>query len=165
MKNIFLVFFLLFTHEVFCQNEEYTNPEKAFVEVFGKCYKDLKPIEEIINFIPEKKDVKFCSLYQCVSRIEYVEKEKNIESVILKRAVEIAIRLYNEGTPIYLTYGMNSSGQADRDNQILTDDNHLVYVSIAECIVSHPLMKISKVVNKTTMELINNSKSIKYNDK
>ena len=56
---------------------------------------------------------------------------------------------------------MNSSGQADSDNEILTDDDNLVYISVGECIVFNPLVKISEAVNKTTMELINNSKSIK----
>ncbi|WP_165800694.1 hypothetical protein [Flavobacterium sp. WLB] len=158
-KNLLL--FLFFINQAFCQDKNNTNPEKAIVEVFEKCYKDLNPIEATINIIPEKKNVKFCSLYQCVSRVAYVEKEKDIENVIIKRAVEIAVRLYNDGTPVYLIYGMNSSSQADWDNQILTDDDNLIYVSIAECIVSHSLIKISEAVNKATMELINNSKSIK----
>lgn len=152
---------LFFINQAFCQDKKFTNLEKAITEIFGKCYKDLNPIEGTINLIPEKKNVKFCSLYQCVSRIEYAENEKNIENAIIKRAIEITVRLYREGTPVYLTYGMDSSSQADWDNQILTDDDNLVYVSIAECVVSNSLVKISEAVNKATMELINNSKSIK----
>jgi len=161
MKYILAVFLILFTNQVFCQNKNYTNPEKAIIQIFGKCYNDLESIEGTTNILPEKKNVKFCSLYQCTSRIVYAEEDKNIEDKIIKRALEIAIRLYNEGTPVYLTYGMNSSGQADSDNEILTDDDNLVYISVGECIVFNPLVKISEAVNKTTMELINNSKSIK----
>lgn len=165
MKNISIIFFLLFINQTFCQDENYTNPEKAIIKVYGKCYEDLKPIEGTINIIPEKKNVRFCSLYQCVSRIGFAEKQKDIENAIIKRAVEITVRLYSEGTPVYLTYGMNSSSQADWDNQILTDDDNLVYLSVAECIVSQSLIKISEAVNKTTMELINNSKFVKQKNK
>ncbi|MBZ4033185.1 hypothetical protein K6T82_00280 [Flavobacterium sp. 17A] len=165
MKNICIVFFLFFVNQVFFQNKEYSNPQKAFIEVFGKCFDDLAPIEGTINILPEKKNVRFCSLYQCASRIVYAEEEKDIENAILKRAKEIAIRLYNQGTPIYLTYGMNSSAQADLDNEILTDDDHLVYISVGECIVFQPVAKLSEEVNKVTMELINNYKAIKQNAK
>lgn len=161
MKNTFIIFSLLFINQIFCQNKEYTNPEKAFIEVLGKCYQDLTPIEGTINIIPEKKNVKFCSLYQCATRIIFADEEKDIENAIIKRAVEITVRLYSEGTPVYLTYGMNSSSQADCDNQILTDDDRLVYASVGECIVFSPLVKLSEAVNKTTMELIKNSKSVK----
>jgi hypothetical protein len=161
MKKIFLIVFLLFLNQSYCQDGNYSNPEKALIKVYGKCYEDLKSIEGTRGLIPEKKNVKFCSLYQCVSRIEYVEKQKDIENTIIKRAVEITVRLYSEGTPVYLIYGMNSSSQADWDNQILTDDDNLVYISVAECIVSNSLIKISEAVNKATMELVNNSKSVK----
>ncbi|KAF2509201.1 hypothetical protein EYY60_12510 [Flavobacterium zhairuonense] len=161
MAKGILFLLLFFVNQAFCQDKKFTNPEKAFIEAFGKCYKDLNPIEGTINLIPEKKNVKFCSLYQCARAIEYTENKKEIENAILKRAVEITVRLYNEGTPIYLIYGMNSSSQADSDNEILTDDDNLVYISIAECVVSQSQVKISGVINKTTMELINNAKSIK----
>ncbi|SFD01431.1 hypothetical protein [Flavobacterium phragmitis] len=161
MTKRILFLLLFFINQAFCQDKNYSNPDKAFIEVFGKCYNDLSPIEGTEKLLPKNKNVKFRSLYQCVSRITYAENDKKIESLILKRAVEIAVRLYSEGTPVYLIYGMNSSNQADSENQILTDDNNLVFMSVGECVVFNPLIKISEAVNNTTMELINNSKSVK----
>ncbi|WP_431242726.1 hypothetical protein ACQ9BO_23630 [Flavobacterium sp. P21] len=165
MTKRILFILLFFINQAFSQDRNYSNPEKAIIEVFGKCYKDLEPIEGTINLIPEKENVRFCSLYQCVRGIGYAENKKEIESSILKRAVEITVRLYSEGTPVYLTYGMNSSSQADWDNEILTDDDKIVYISVAECIVSQSLIKISEAVNNATMELINNSKSVKQKNR
>ncbi|WP_202701086.1 hypothetical protein [Flavobacterium sp. UGB4466] len=161
MKNIFLFLFLFTLNQVFSQDDNYTNSEKIIVDVFGKCFKDLNQIKGTRDVIPVNKNVKFCSMYQCVSRIGYTEKAKDIEKAIIKRAIKIATRLYNEGTPVYLTCGANSSNQADWYNQNLTDDNNLVYISIAECVVSHSLITIQKAVNQETMKLIKNYKSRK----
>ncbi|MBE8727087.1 hypothetical protein [Flavobacterium hungaricum] len=155
MRNIIVTFLILFINQVFCQNENDTNSEKLVTEIYGKLYKDLDPIEGTINILPLNKNIKFCSLYQCVSRIGYAEKHKIIEEKIIKRALEITTRLFNEGTAIYLTYGAESLGQAISDNEILTDDNNLIYVSVGQCIVSDSLIKISDAINKRTMELIN----------
>ena len=155
MKKTLSIFLFLITHQIFSQDKNYTNPEKALIEVYGKCFKDLNPIEGTTNVIPANKNVKFCSLYQCVSRNGYAEKNKDIEDSIIKRAIEITTRLYNEGTPVSLIIGMGTFGEADEKNQNLTDDNNLVYVSIAECISSLSLEKIQEAVNKETLKLIN----------
>jgi hypothetical protein len=155
MKKVFITFCLLFINQIFSQDKNYTNPEKAFIEIFGKCFNDFKPIEGTKDFFTSKKDGQFCSLYQCVSRISYTEKKKDIQAEILKRALEITALLYNEGTPIYLISGMGSFGKADEKNEILTDDNNLIYISIADCISTNPLNNIMKVVNDETSRLLN----------
>ena len=155
MKKIFLVLFLFSLNQTFCQDISDENSEKAIIEIFGKCFKDLKPIEGTKDILPQKKDVSFCSLYQCISRIGYTEGNKNSYEAILKRAFDITTLLYNEGTPLYLTSGMGSSGEADEENENLTDDNHLIYISIAECITSDSLEKIKNIVNAQTLRLIN----------
>jgi hypothetical protein len=155
MNRTFLIFFLLCFCQVFCQDKSDENYQKAISEVFGKCFKDLNPIEGTINVIPVNKNVKFCSLYQCVSRIGYTSKNEEIEQAILKRAVQITTLLYNEGTPIFLISGMGSFGEAAEKNQNLNDDNNLVYIDIAECITSESLEKIKNIVNKQTLKLIN----------
>lgn len=155
MNRIFLVLFLFYYSLVFCQDINDENSKRAYTEVYGKCFKNLKPIEETKDIIPINKNVKFCSLYQCVSRIEYASENKEIEQAILKRAIEITTLLYNEGTPIYLLTGMDSSGTEFVENKNLSDDNNLVYIAVAECITSKSLEKIKDIVNKQTLQLIN----------
>lgn len=154
MNKTFLIIFLFCLHQAFCQDKSDENLNKAYIEVFGKCFEDLKTLEETKD-IPALKKISFCSLYQCVSRIQNSEIDKNIEQAILKRATEITTRLYNEGTPIYLIGGSMSWRQADINNQDLTDDNNLIYVSISDCISSNALVKIAKIVNEETSRLIN----------
>lgn len=155
MNKIFLVLFLFSLNQTFCQDKNDESLDNIYVKVFGKCFKNLKPIEGTKDVLPLKKDVSFCSLYQCVSRIEYTEDNKDIQGKILKRAIEIATYLYNDGTPIYLISGMGTSGEADEKNQNLTDDNNLIYISVAECITSNALEKIKNIVNEQTLKLIN----------
>lgn len=155
MKKIFLVLFLFSLNQIFCQDISDENSKKAYIEVYGKIFKDLKPIEGTKDILPPKKNVSFCSLYQCVSRIEYTEGNKNIQEAIFKRAIEITNLLYKQGTPIYLLSGMDSSGTEIVENKNLTDDNKLVYIAIAECLTSQSLEKIKDIVNEQTMKLIN----------
>lgn len=157
MNKIFLILFLFCLNQTFCQDKNDEPLDNIYVKVFGKCFKNLKPIEEAKNII-SLKSVSFCTLYQCVAGVEYTEEKKDIQEAILNRALEITTLLYNEGTPIYLTSGMDSSNEAEKKNQNITDDNNLVYISIGECIVSRSLIKIQEAVNKETMKLINNYK-------
>jgi hypothetical protein len=157
MKKIVLTFFLLIMNHVFCQVKNDDKLNKIYLEIYGKCFKNLEPIEETKNII-SLENVSFCKLYQCVAGVGYTKDERNIQDAILKRAVEITTRLYNEGTPIYLMIGMDSFGEAEEKNQDLTDDNNLVYISIAQCISSESLEKIKEIVNKTTSQLIKTGK-------
>lgn len=147
--------FLLFINQTFSQKKY--SIEKINTEIYGKCFKDLKPIKEIEN-IPSLQNIPICSLFECVALVEYTEKEEKIQEAILRRATEITVLLYNEGTPVYLTSGMNSSYKANENNQNLTDDNNLVYISVDECISSQSLQKIKQIVNRETSRLISNTK-------
>ena len=153
MSKIFLILFLLSLNQTFCQNENDENLNNVYVRVLGKYFNHLKPLDEAKEII-SLKSISFSNLFECVAGVEYTENEKNIQDAILKRATEITILLYNEGTPVYLTSGMNSSNNADMKNQNLNDDNNLVYISIAECLSSNTLEKIKNVVNKQTLKLI-----------
>ena len=154
MKKTIIVLFLLFSTQAFSQNEITSLEDKIYLEVYGKCFPQLKPLPETKNRDKLNK-VSFCSLYNCVHYIEYVEYEKKIQDAILKRAIEIATLLYNNGTPVYLAIGMNSSDKALQKNINLNDDNKLVYISIAECTSSPILDHIQEVVNNETTKLVN----------
>jgi len=157
MNKIFLVLFLLFINQTFCQNVVEDSEEKIHHKIYSKCFENLKAIQETESHNP-LKIISFCSLLECVIGVEYSKDKKDIQEAILKRALEITTLLYNEGTPIYLTSGMDSSYEAEKKNQNITDDNNLVYISVGECIVSRSLIKIQEAVNKETMKLINNYK-------
>lgn len=89
MKKISLALLILFLNQVFCQDKIDENFNKAYVDVFGKCFEDLKPIQGTKEILPSKKNISFCSLYQCVTRIEYAENNKDIEEEILKEQLKL----------------------------------------------------------------------------
>jgi hypothetical protein len=164
MKKTITILFLLFINQIFSQNENKYSTEKVYREIYGKCFKDLQPIKETEN-IPSLKHIPFCTLYQCVAVVEYIPEEKEIQEVIFQRATEITAFLYSEGTPVYLTSGMGSSYEADEHNQDLTDDNNLIYISVAECISSNSLRKFQETVNQETSRLISNKQKQKQKQK
>ncbi|URM36980.1 hypothetical protein [Flavobacterium anhuiense] len=157
MKKNFVVLLLLLGIQGFCQNETDSLDDQIYVEIFGKCFSQVKPLPEVKNRTKLNK-IPFCSLYQCVRYIQYVEYEKKIQDAILKRAVEIAALLYKNGTPIHLISGMNSSDRALIKNANLNDDDKLVYISVAECISSSTLDRIQEAVNNETTRLIESKK-------
>ncbi|TDP02512.1 hypothetical protein [Flavobacterium sp. 245] len=157
MKKNFIILLLLLGIQGFCQNETDSLDDQIYVETFGKCFSQVKPLLEVKNRDKLNK-IPFCSLYQCVRYIQYVEYEEKIQNAILKRAVEIAGLLYKNETPIYLISGMNSSDKALIKNANLNDDNKLMYISVAECISSSTLDRIQEAVNNETTRLIKSKK-------
>ncbi|WP_409417233.1 hypothetical protein [Flavobacterium sp. PS2] len=157
MKKTITILFLLFINQIFSQKENEYSTEKVYSEIYSKCFKNLQPIKEIENF-PSLQNIPICALFECVALVEYTRNEKDIQEAIFRRAVEIAGLLYNEKTPVYLTSGMDSSYKAKMDNQDVTDDNNLIYISIAECNSSDSLRKIKQIVNQETSRLINKDK-------
>ncbi|WP_337967043.1 hypothetical protein [uncultured Flavobacterium sp.] len=153
MNKTIIILFFLFSIQAFSQNEETSLEDQIYMQVFGKCFTQLKPLPETQKRAKLNK-ITFCSLYQCVHYIEFVEYEKKIQDAILKRAIEITTLLYKNGTPVYLVTGMSSSDNALQKNINLNDDNKLVYISIAECVSSTTLQKIKETVNNETTKLI-----------
>lgn len=158
MNKIFLILFIFCLNQIFCQDKNEDSEQKIQHKIYSKCFEDLKPIPEIENHL-SLKIISFCSLLECVMGFEYAKDEKTIQDVISKRAIEISVLLYNEGTPVYLTSGLDSSYEAEKKNQNVIDDNNLVYISVAECLSTSSLQTIKKIVNEKTLELINKNKS------
>ncbi|MGO4770068.1 hypothetical protein ACEN2I_00260 [Flavobacterium sp. W22_SRS_FK3] len=161
MKKIFLLLFFFSLNQTFCQDINEDSEQKIQHKIYSKCFESLKAIPEIENHIP-LKIISFCSLLECIMGFEYAKDERTIQEAISKRAIEISVLLYDQGTPIYLTSGMDSSYDADEKNQNLTDDNHLVYISIAECLSSKSLEKIKDIINEQTKKLINKNQTKTY---
>ena len=153
MKKFFLMLVLLFGFQGYSQTETNSIEDQILIDIFGKCFSEVKPLPEVKNRAKLNK-IPFCSLYQCVRYIQYVEYEKKIQEAILKRSAEIAALLYKNETPVYLISGMSSSDKALIKNTNLNDDNKLVYISVAECVSSSTLDKIQEVVNNETTRLI-----------
>ncbi|MBZ4043102.1 hypothetical protein [Flavobacterium hibisci] len=152
MKKKFLILLLLLGIQVFSQNDD--PDQKIHHKIYGKCFDNLEQIPETENEIPLKA-ISFCSLLECTIGFKYAKDIKNIQNAILKRAIEITTLLYNEGIPVYLISGLDSSYEAEKQNKNITDDNNLVYISVGGCVSTNELQKIKQIINQKTLELIN----------
>lgn len=161
-KKAVLILFLLSFFLVKSQNS--ITPQEAVEnsisdQLFTKCFENLNQGIEIFEKYPSLKNVKICSIMYCMFLLQY--KEEEIKSVAEERLRGIATQLFREGNPVYLISGMESYERAKKNNENLEDDNHIVYISIAACMISQFEARAQEIVNKHTMLLINLGNSTK----
>jgi hypothetical protein len=159
-QKLILIASLCFCVQIQSQNiveNEVTKDYSISDQLFTKCFENINQGAEILKKYPAWKDVKLCSLMYCMELLRYEDKE--IQQMGEGRLTGIATQLYHEGTPVILTMGMDSYLEAEKRNQNLDDDDHIVYISYGECINPRYLTQAAEIVNKQTMALINQNKS------
>ena len=92
----------------------------------------------------------------CIALLHY--EEDDIKFIAEERLRGIATQLFREGNPVLLITGMESFERAQENNKNLEDDNHIVYISVASCLVSQYEARAKEVVNSQTQLLINRNK-------
>jgi hypothetical protein len=133
-----------------------TEDHSISAQLYTKCFENLNQGTEIFEKYPAFKDVKLCSIAYCMQLLAYPEKD--IQLLVENRLIGIATQLYHEGTPVILMMGMESSLEAQKRNQNLDDDDHIVYISYGECTNPVYLTKAADIVNKQTRTLIYQNK-------
>ncbi|MNY53611.1 hypothetical protein D3C86_1893800 [compost metagenome] len=84
--------------------------------------------------------------------------DETIKKIAIARLKGIATQLFREGKPVLLTSGMNSANFNIIKNENLEDDNNIIYVSIADCIVTQAQDKAQGIFNNQTRKLIEENK-------
>jgi len=159
-QKLILIVSLYFSVQIQSQNlveDEGTIDNSISAQLFTKCFENINQGAEILEKYPAWKDVKLCSLMYCMELLRYEDKE--IQQMGEDRLTGIATQLYREGTPVILTMGMDSYLEAEKRNQNLEDDNHIVYISYGECTGPRFLDEAANIVNKQTRTLIYQNKS------
>lgn len=111
---------------------------------------------ELFDKYPALKAKEFHSIIGCICLLYLREDE--VKKAAIERLQGISTQLFNEGKPVLLTYGMDSVGFALKKNENLEDDNHVIYISIADCVVSESESIAKSVFNDQTMKLITEKK-------
>jgi len=153
--KIFVIAFLLVSLHVVSQNTdnlEIIEENSLASQLYNKCFENLNQGSEILELYPAFKDIKLCSIAYCMQILAYNDKE--VKSIGENRLIGIATQLYNEGTPILLIMGLESSLLAEQKNKNLLDDNHIVYISYGECTNPPYLRLAAEIINKQTGRLI-----------
>lgn len=126
-------------------------------QLYTKCFKNLNQGAIIFEKYPNFKRSNLCSLSYCMLLLSFRETEIQLAAEDLLRG--IAIQLYREGNPVCMISGMDSYTIATNKNENLEDDDHLVYISYAECVSPYFLSRGANVINEQTRRLIVQSKS------
>ncbi|QGK73919.1 hypothetical protein [Flavobacterium sp. SLB02] len=121
-------------------------------QLYTKCFENLNQGSKVLEKYTAFKNVKLCSLAYCMMLLAYQDKE--IQQMGKNRLIGIATQLYHEKTPVILIMGMDSSIEAQKRNQNLDDDDHIVYISYGECTNPVFLSKAAEIVNKQTRTLV-----------
>ncbi|PWB20606.1 hypothetical protein DCO46_20565 [Flavobacterium sp. HTF] len=122
------------------------------MQLYTKCFENLNQGTEVFKKYPALKNVKPCSLLNCMSLLAY--KEKDIQLAAEERLKEISTQLYKEGNPVCLLMGLDSNLIVEEKNKNLNDDNHLVYITFADYVAADFLNKGAEIINKQTNLLI-----------
>jgi hypothetical protein len=147
MKKLIILFF--FTFSVSAQETETEIPFP--LTLYNKCFDDLKPMK-YISENSSWKDSDLCNLTMCSLLLAVKDPEAVAE--LKKRIIEITRKLFENGTPIKLISGLDSFVYAEKLNENLKDDNGIVYISIAACILSEQESLTKEIVNAETNRLI-----------
>lgn len=157
LKKIYFIIFFL----VFFQAESQNTDESIVVDnsisaqLYTKCFDNLNQGNELFEKYPTFQKTTFCSLLSCSYLL--ANKETDIQKFAEQMLTGITTQLFKEGNPVYLISGLESSTEAIRKNENLNDDNHIVYISYAECTSPLYLRNAAEIVNKQTRFLIDQS--------
>lgn len=146
MEKIFLLL-LLTSSTLFSQNSMGNIQEKYYIF----CRNDLNPIERIETY-PNFPVEDLCSIKSCFRSISYEE----INKVIYKRLIELAVKNFNDGILLYLIEGKKSVKYADKKNLNLDDDNGFIYISIDDFINAKEITIAKDLYNNQTKKLLKN---------
>lgn len=157
-KFFFTIFFLVFFQaESQNTNESIVIDNSISAQLYTKCFENLNQGNELFEKYPTFQKTTFCSLLSCSYLLAY--KEADIQNFAEQMLIGIATQLFKEGNPVYLINGSESATEANKRNENLNDDNHIVYISYAECTSTLFLRNAAAIVNKQTLSLIKQTAS------
>jgi len=98
---------------------------------------------------PLFKTEEFYSIQKCFRNIFIPE----INEIIYRRLIEIARKNFKNKIYLYLVSGTGSVEFAEKQNENITDDNHLIYISVDDFIGSKEILKGVEIYNAETRKL------------
>jgi hypothetical protein len=152
MKSIKILIFILFTTQFSSAQTETKIDDNFPLSLLTRNFENLNHGSELFEKYPILKTKELNSIIGCIYLLEM--KEEEIRKVAIARLRGISTQLFNEGKPVILTYGMDSVGFAIKKNENLEDDNHIIYLSIADCVVRNSEEKAENEFNNQTWKLI-----------
>ncbi|WP_157486174.1 hypothetical protein [Flavobacterium sp. Leaf359] len=150
MKNFYLsIFMFLSTFYSSAQTTEEIENDFRFLLTRNFI---LNHGSDLFDEYPLLKGEAWYSITGCICLL-YI-KEDTVKKVAIERLTGISTQLFNEGKPVLLTYGMDSAYSAMKKNKNVDDDNNIIYLSIADCVISEAESIASDIFNAQTIKLL-----------
>ena len=122
------------------------------LSLLTRSFENLNHGSELFEQYSILKNKHLYSIIGCIYLLEMEEEE--MKKVAIARLKGISTQLFNEKKPVILTYGMDSVGFAMKKNENVEDDNQIVYLSIADCIVRNSEVQAQNAFNNQTRKLV-----------
>lgn len=129
-------------------------------KLFTKCFENLNQGLETFQKYPALQKNPFCTILDCLFLLSY--QEEDIKRAAENRLRGIATQFFNRGNPVYLTSGMDSYFNTEKANQNIEDENHVIYISIGDCIIPQGHWIGMQVFNEQTKKLIDKKLNANY---
>lgn len=156
MKKIYIILFtILGIHFSFAQEETKVDENFPF-SLLTRYFNYLNHGKEELKSYPVLNQSESYCIWGCIFLME--SEDETIKKIAIARLKGIATQLFREGKPVLLTSGMNSANFNITKNANLEDDNNIIYVSIADCIVTQAQDKAQGIFNHQTRKLIEENK-------
>jgi hypothetical protein len=111
--------------------------------------------DEALSRLESKYGTNINSLGECLVIFSRADLDKQEKTSMTVRIQEIAKRLFDEGTPLYLSIGGSKSAEWTADQNKKSNTGNLTFVSLGNyCVVEKGSTEFETIFNKTTLELI-----------
>jgi len=113
------------------------------------CSPNLKHIVDAYKY-SLLKVVELCSIKECFLHMF----SPDINEIIYRRLIEIARANFKNKIYLYLVAGSGSVDFAEKQNENMTDDNQLIYISVDDYVNSNEILKGVELYNSETSKLM-----------
>jgi len=120
--------------------------QEKYFRYFTQNLKHLHRDKTYPSFPTEK----LCSIEKCFRSLSIPE----INLIIYRRLIEIARINFKNNIYLYLVAGTGSVQLAEKQNENISDDNHLIYISVDDFIDSKEILKGVEIYNAETRKLM-----------
>lgn len=155
MKKIYLLFSVIYFNFFYTQKYEQVDDNYPLSLLF-RHFKNLNHGKDEFEKFPTLKQPEYYCIMGCIILID--SNDETLKKVALARLKGIATQLFREGKPVLLTSGMSSAYFNIEKNKNLEDDNNIIYLAIADCIISKAEVLAQTTFNNQTRYLIGQEK-------
>jgi len=151
MNKIIVIVLLLFYFQSFGQSKARVDENFPYA-LLSKPFENLNHYPVLLKKYPNLEDTGFYTILGCL--VLLCTEEEEVRQIGKARLQGIATQLFREQSPVLLISGLDSASRAEKENENLNDDNNLIYISIADCVIFQEVQILQEIFNSKTRSLL-----------